>query len=45
VFLTSNVALHARLGLSMVLGDAPGANIFQLGGQLTGGFGFTYFFR
>ena len=45
VFLTPNVALHARAGLTMVLGDAGGANIFQLGGQLSGGFGFTYFFR
>ncbi len=45
VFLTSNVALHARAGFSLILGDAPGANVFQLGGQLSGGFGFTYFFR
>jgi hypothetical protein len=45
VFLTSNVALHGRVGFSFILGDAGGANIFRLGGQMTGGFGFTYFFR
>jgi hypothetical protein len=45
VFLTPNVAIHGRLGLSIVLGDIGGANIFQLGGQPSGGFGFTYFFR
>jgi hypothetical protein len=48
VFVTPNVAVHAVLGLSIVVGDNPG------GGNATGiallpqplfGLGFTYFFR
>jgi hypothetical protein len=45
-FLTPNVAVHARGGLSILLGDAPngGAN-FYLGGQPVLFWGFSYFFR
>jgi hypothetical protein len=47
VFLTPNVALYGIAGLSMVFGDSnQGNNVgFGLGGQMTGGFGFTYYFR
>jgi hypothetical protein len=52
-FVTQNVAIHARLGLSLIFGDRnvgfPGAqNIsesFGIGGQLLSAFGFTYYFR
>jgi len=48
VFITPNVAAHAVVGVSIVVGDN---NIDQtqtgvaLGAQFLGGFGFTYFFR
>jgi hypothetical protein len=46
VFVTPNVAVHGRLGLAMLLGDTGGGGTdFSLGGQFTGLFGFTYFFR
>jgi hypothetical protein len=46
VFVTPNVALHARLGIAMVLGDTPGGGTdIALLGQPQGSFGFTYFFR
>ena len=45
-FLTPNVALFARAGLVFLFGDTGGAGTqIALGGQPTGGFGFTYFFR
>jgi hypothetical protein len=44
-FLTPNVALHARGGIAMLFGDAPGATRLEFGGQLVGAFGITYFFR
>jgi hypothetical protein len=52
-FITSNVALHARVAISMVFGDDVGDRgalggmyeHFGLAGQLVSGFGFTYFFR
>ena len=43
VFLTSNVALHARVGLAFEMGDGP--TVIQIAGQTTGALGFTYFFR
>jgi hypothetical protein len=45
-FLTSNVALSARVGLAFQFGDTPGGgtDIF-LNGQPTALFGVTYFFR
>jgi hypothetical protein len=53
VFLTPNVALHARLGVSMVFGDNVGGNDaitgmsphISLGAYPAGGFGLTYFWR
>lgn len=49
VFLTPNVALHGRVGFAMVFGDNNAgfgnASSFTLGGQTSGAFGFTYFFR
>src|SRR5262245_54605711 len=46
-FLTPNVAVHARGGLSILLGDtAPGGGAnFYLGGQPVLFWGFSYFFR
>jgi hypothetical protein len=46
-FLTPNVALHARAGLAILLGDsAPGGGAnFYLGGQPAIDAGFAYFFR
>lgn len=48
VFLTPNVALYGVGGITMLFGDqvqGTRAVGFGLGGQLTGGFGFTYYFR
>jgi hypothetical protein len=46
VFVTPNVAAHGRVGMAMLLGDTGGGGTdFFLGGQFTGLFGFTYFFR
>ena len=52
VFLSDNFALSGRLALDFVFGDGVGApplggmNEHQaLAGQITGGFGFTYYFR
>jgi hypothetical protein len=48
-FATSNVALHARVGLTMAFGDngtqAGGVSGIALSGQVNGAIGFTYFFR
>jgi hypothetical protein len=45
-FLTPNVALHARGGLRFIFGDTGSGNTeLGLGGQVTGAFGVTYFFR
>jgi len=51
-FITSNVAVHAMLGLSVVIGDnaaggnAPGNNAgIALGTQTLFGAGFTYYFK
>lgn len=48
VFLTSNVGLHARVGLPVVFGDGGtdlGNERVALFGHVSGAFGFTYFFR
>jgi hypothetical protein len=45
VFATSNVALQARVGLAFLFGDTGTGTNIALGGQPTGDFGFTYFFR
>lgn len=42
IFLASNVALHGTVGLGFGFGDE--AFLINLGGQLTGGFGLTYYF-
>lgn len=48
-FATSNVALHARVGLALTFGD--NGTVFgntsgiSLSGQVVGAIGFTYFFR
>jgi hypothetical protein len=44
-FVTPNVAIFARGGLAFVFGDNGRATEIGLGGQLTGAFGVTYFFR
>lgn len=45
VFVTPNVAVHARLGLQFAFDNAGPINEhFGLGGQFLGAFGFTYFF-
>jgi len=45
-FITPNVALHARVGLSFQFGDTQGGGTdLRLLGQAQGAFGFTYFFR
>jgi hypothetical protein len=53
-FVTPNVAVHGRVGLPFVFGDSsatpfngavPGNTSIALANQLTGGFGFTYYFR
>ncbi len=52
VFVTDNVALSGRVALPIVFGDTVGAPYvgglsehFGLGGQISGLFGFAYFFR
>ncbi len=48
VFLTPNVALHARVGLPVIFGDSGtgvGDERVSLFGQVTEAFGFSYFFR
>jgi len=44
-FVTPNVAAFARVGLGFRFGDTGNGTNVGLGGQATGGFGFTYFFR
>jgi hypothetical protein len=44
-FVTPNVAAFARVGLAFLFGDTGNGTNVGLGGQATGGFGFTYFFR
>jgi hypothetical protein len=46
-FVTPNVAVHGRVGIVLAFGDdvGPLQKQLALNGQLTGGFGFTYFFR
>jgi hypothetical protein len=44
-FVTPNVAAFARVGLAFLFGDTGSGTNFGLGGQPTGGFGFSYFFR
>jgi len=45
VFLTPNVALFARAGFAFLFGDTGSGTNIALGGQSSGAFGFTYFFR
>ena len=52
VFVTDNVAVSGRVALPVVFGDTVGAPYvgdlhehFGLGGQISGLFGFAYFFR
>jgi hypothetical protein len=47
VFVTPNVAIHARLGLIFAVGDNVGPLQKQIGldGEVANDFGFTYFFR
>jgi hypothetical protein len=56
VFVTSNVAISGRVGLTMAFGDAtPATNnpngtrvqssSVAMNGQVNGALGFTYFFR
>jgi hypothetical protein len=42
-FVTSNVALHGRLGVVFAFADGP--DTIALDGQVAGGFGVTYFWR
>jgi hypothetical protein len=44
-FVTPNVAAFGRVGLAFLFGDTGSGTNVGLGGQPTGGFGFTYFFR
>jgi hypothetical protein len=48
-FVTPNVAVFGRVGLPFVFGDdvggVTGNTSVRLANQLTGGFGFTYYFR
>jgi hypothetical protein len=44
-FVTPNVAAFGRVGLAFLFGDTGSGTNFGLGGQPTGNFGFTYFFR
>jgi hypothetical protein len=44
-FVTPNVAAFARAGLAFQFGDTGNGTNIRLGGQPTGSFGFTYFFR
>jgi len=45
-FVTPNVAIFARGGLAFVFGDTgSGGTELGLGGQVSGAFGATYFFR
>jgi hypothetical protein len=44
-FVTPNVAAFGRVGLAFLFGDTGSGTNFGLGGQPTGSFGFTYFFR
>ena len=44
-FITPNVALFARAGLVFLFGDTGSGTHINLGGQPSGSFGFTYFFR
>jgi hypothetical protein len=43
-FIAPNVAIHAVMGLGIVLADNPGGDRIGLVGQLAGSFGLTYFF-
>jgi hypothetical protein len=51
-FVTDNVAVHGRLAVDLVFGDDTNGNSIgtmsphsSLTGQITSGFGFTYYFR
>ena len=44
-FVTPNVAIFARAGLAFLFGDTGSGTDIALGGQATGAFGFSYFFR
>jgi hypothetical protein len=44
-FVTPNVAVFGRGGLAFRFGDTGNGTQIGLGGQVTGGFGATYFFR
>jgi hypothetical protein len=44
-FVTPNVAAFGRVGLAFIFGDTGSGTNVGLGGQPTGSFGFTYFFR
>ncbi len=44
-FVTPNVAIFGRGGLAFAFGDTGGGTFIGLGGQLSGAFGATYFFR
>ena len=45
VFLSSNFALNARVGIAITTGDGGLPTTLSIAGQETAGFGFTYFFR
>jgi hypothetical protein len=44
-FPSPNFAVEARMGFAITFGDNNAPTWFTLGGQTTGGLGFTYFFR
>jgi len=44
-FITPNVAIFARAGLAFLFGDTGNGTNIALGGQPSGAFGFSYFFR
>ena len=44
-FVTPNVAIFARAGLAFLFGDTNSGTNVALGGQPSGAFGFSYFFR
>jgi len=44
-FVTPNVAIFARAGIAFLFGDTGNGTEIALGGQPTGAFGFSYFFR
>ena len=44
-FVTPNVAIFMRAGIAFLFGDTNSGTNIALGGQPTGAFGFSYFFR